>query len=94
MPNRPTIHVRRYALYEEFVIPGDFQQPKPGFSPASASRRGDGLLPLVGRAAVAVGVTLLPLCAARLAGFAARRALGAAERPALPLPRARGRYQR
>lgn len=84
MPNQPAVHVRRYAYYEEFVIPGDSQQP--GFLPARASRRSDGLLPHVVRAAVAVGVTMLPLVAVRLAGARAKPALGPARRSVLPLP--------
>ena len=83
MPNRPAVHVRRFAYYEEFVIPGDGYHPQPESPPAIPGSSRDGLLPLVGRAAVAVGVTLLPLLAARLARAASRRAIGPIERPAL-----------
>jgi hypothetical protein len=82
MSRRPAVHVRRYALYEEFIIPGDRSLPD-----ASARRSTAGaLLPFVGRAALAAGVTLLPLFAARLAGVAARRAFepSTGRPPALP----------
>lgn len=86
MPNRPAIHVRRYAYYEEFVVRGGALLPEVG-APLATVRRGRGnLLPLAGRAALAMSATLLPLLAARLVGTAARRSLGPAKRQALPLP--------
>jgi hypothetical protein len=86
MPNRPAIHVRRYAYYEEFVVDGGALLPEVG-APLATVRRGRGaLLPLAGRAALAMSATLLPLLAARLVGTAARRSLGPAKRQALPLP--------
>jgi hypothetical protein len=86
MSNRPVVHVRRYAYYEEFIVQGGSRLPEAGGPLAGVGRGRGGLLPLAGRAALAASVTLLPLLAARLAGVAARRSLGTAERPALPVP--------
>lgn len=82
MSRRPSVHVRRYALYEEFIIPGDGSLSE---APAQRSTAG-ALLPFVGRVALAAGVTLLPLFAARLAGVASRRAFdpSTGRPPALP----------
>lgn len=90
MPNRPAIRVRRYAYYEEFVVQGGPLLPEAGGPLARVGRGRGSLLPLAGRAALAMTVTLLPLLAARLVGTAARRALGPAARPALPLPNVHG----
>ena len=86
MPNRPAIHVSRYAYYEEFVIHGGTLLPEAGPPLATVRRNRGGLLPLAGRAALAISATLLPLLAARLVGTAARRSLGPARRQALSLP--------
>lgn len=86
MPNRPAVLVRRYAYYEEFVFQGGPLIPTDGAPLGRVGRERGGLLPLAGRAALAVGVTLLPLLAARLIGPAARRSFGSAERQALPPP--------
>jgi hypothetical protein len=86
MPNRPAIHVRRYAYYEEFVIHGGTLLPEAGPPLATVRRNRGGLLPLAGRAALAISATLLPLLAARFVGPAARRSFGPAKRQPLPLP--------
>lgn len=77
------VTVKRYALYEEFTIPGDEAWPAASGEPALRRLAGK-LLPFAGRAALAAGVTLLPLFAVRLAGVAGRRALGPGRPPALP----------
>ncbi|HEV7216213.1 MAG TPA: hypothetical protein VGP33_13945 [Chloroflexota bacterium] len=84
MPNRQPVLVRRYAYYEEVIFQGGPHLREDGALPARRGR--GGLLPLAGRAALAVGVALLPLLAARLAGPAARRSIGPAVRQALPPP--------
>jgi hypothetical protein len=86
MPNRPAVHVRRYAFYEEVVVHSGTLLPEAGAPLATVRRGRDTLLPLAGRAALAMSATLLPLLAARLVGTAARRSLGPAKRQALPLP--------
>ena len=84
MPNRQPVLVRRYAYYEEVIFQGGPLLRDDG-APLARQGRG-GLLPLAGRAALALGVALLPLLAARLAGPAARRSFRPAERLALPPP--------
>jgi len=86
MPNRPAVHVRRYAYFEEVIVHGGTLLPEAGAPLATVRRGRDTLLPLAGRAALAMSATLLPLLAARLVGTASRRALGPAKRQALPLP--------
>ena len=83
MAQSPFVRVRRYVYVEEVVFGGPVTGDTAAL--AAATRRARGPMTAALRLVLAAAAALLPVCAARLAGRAARRELAGGRGPrALP----------